>query len=69
MLESRVQYVVFNFALLYGGEKQQFNPYQCYSECVFLSCCNMYDVYLFDMLFTKFLLTQILEILIVNKLL
>ena len=29
----------------------------------------MYDIYLFDMLFTKFLLTQILEILIVNKLL
>ena len=28
----------------------------------------MYDVYLFDMLFTKFLLTQILEILMVNKL-
>ena len=30
--------------------------------------CNMYGVYLFDM-FTKFLLTQILEILMVNKLL
>ena len=29
----------------------------------------MYDVYLFNMLFTKFLLTQILEILMVNKLL
>ena len=29
----------------------------------------MYDIYLFDMLFTKFLLTQILEILIVTKLL
>ena len=29
----------------------------------------MCDVYLFDVLFTKFLLTQILEILIVNKLL
>ena len=31
--------------------------------------CNMYDVYLFDMLSTKFLLTKILEILIINKLL
>ena len=31
--------------------------------------CNMYGVYLFNMLFTKFLLTQILEILMVNKLL
>ena len=33
--------------------------------------CNMYDVYLFNMLFTEFLLTQILEIMIlmVNKLL
>ena len=30
--------------------------------------CNMYAVYLFNM-FTKFLLTQILEILMVNKLL
>ena len=30
--------------------------------------CSMYDVYLFDMLFTKFLLIQILEILMVNKL-
>ena len=30
---------------------------------------NMYGVYLFTMLFTKFLLTQISEILIVNKLL
>ena len=29
----------------------------------------MYNVYLFNMLFTKFLLTQILEILMVNKLL
>ena len=29
----------------------------------------MYDVYLIDMLFTKFLLTKILEILMVNKLL
>ena len=29
----------------------------------------MYDAYLFDKLFTKFLLTQILEILMVNKLL
>ena len=29
----------------------------------------MYDVYLLNMLFTKFMLTQILEILIVNKLL
>ena len=28
----------------------------------------MYDVYLFNMLFTKFLLTKILEILMVNKL-
>ena len=27
----------------------------------------MYDVYLFNMLFTKFMLTKILEILIVNK--
>ena len=34
-----------------------------------VKACNMYDVYLFNMLFTKFLLTQILEILIVNKLL
>ena len=25
-----------------------------------LSYCNMYDVYLFNMVFTKFLLTQIL---------
>ena len=31
--------------------------------------CNMYGVYLFHILFTKFLLTQILEILIINKLL
>ena len=31
--------------------------------------CNMYDVFLFNMLFTKFLLTQILETLMVNKLL
>ena len=31
--------------------------------------CNMYDVYLFNMLFTKFLLTQMFEILMVNKLL
>ena len=30
---------------------------------------NMYGVYLFNMLFTKLLLTQILEILMVNKLL
>ena len=30
--------------------------------------CNMYGVYLFNM-FNKFLLTQILEILMVNKLL
>ena len=29
----------------------------------------MYDVDLFNMLFTKFMLTQILEILMVNKLL
>ena len=29
--------------------------------------CNMYDVYLFNMLFAQFLLTQILEILMVNK--
>ena len=29
----------------------------------------MYDAYLFDKLLTKFLLTQILEILMVNKLL
>ena len=33
------------------------------------SNCNMYDIYLFIMLFTKFLMTQILEILMVNKLL
>ena len=44
-------------------------PYQCYSECVFLSCCNTYEVYLFYMLFIKLLLTQILKILIVDKLL
>ena len=31
--------------------------------------CNMYGVYLFNILFSKFLLTQILEILVVNKLL
>ena len=31
--------------------------------------CNMYDVCLFNLLFIKFLLTQILEILMVNKLL
>ena len=31
--------------------------------------CNMYDVYLFSMLLTKFLLTQILEILMENNLL
>ena len=36
---------------------------------IYRSNCNMYDVYLIDMLFTKFLLTQILEILMVNKLL
>ena len=29
--------------------------------------CNMYGVYLFHILFTYFLLTQILEILMVNK--
>ena len=29
----------------------------------------MHDVYLLNMLFTKFLLTQILEIMMVNKLL
>ena len=29
----------------------------------------MYDVYLFNMLFTKLMLTQILEIMMVNKLL
>ena len=32
------------------------------------SKCYMYDVYQFNMLFTKFLLNQILEILMVNKL-
>ena len=32
------------------------------------SYCNMLGVYLFTMLFTKFLLTQILEILMVIKL-
>ena len=31
--------------------------------------CNMYDLYLFKTLFTKFLLTQILEVLMANKLL
>ena len=31
--------------------------------------CNMYGVYLFHILFTSFLLTQILETLMVNKLL
>ena len=40
--------------------------FQAYSV---LGYCNMYGVYLFDMLFTKLLLTQILEILMVNKLL
>ena len=40
-----------------------------YSITMIFSKCNMYDVYLFNMLFTKFLFTQILEILMVNKLL
>ena len=40
-----------------------------FSIFIFIYTCNMYDVYLFNMLFTKFLLTQILEILMVNKLL
>ena len=43
-------------------------PIIVYSKQV-MSQCNMYDVYLFNMLFTKFRLTQILEILMVNKLL
>ena len=34
----------------------------------FIEYCKMYGVYMFNM-FTKFLLTQILEILMVNKLL
>ena len=37
--------------------------------CMFCFLCNMYDVCLFNMLYIKFLLTQILEILMVNKLL
>ena len=47
--------------------------YVTFLECGYFAqarnkCCNMYGVYLFNM-FTKFLLTQILEILMVNKLL
>ena len=34
--------------------------------CLSFYLCNMYDFCLFDMLFTKFLLTQILEIWMVN---
>ena len=61
------------------------NPYDCPVLCLFLllqwvglssviaafpgHTCNMYDVCLFNMLFTKFLLTKIFEILMVNKLL
>ena len=43
-----------------NGEKSE-------GVCLCLKC-NMYDVYLFSMLLTKFLLTQIMEILMVNKL-
>ena len=41
--------------------------YRKYDNLAF--CCSMHGVYLFDMLFTKFLLIQIFEILMVNKLL
>ena len=45
-----------------GGRNSRF-------DCTTAWYCNMYGVYLFHILFTKFLLTQILEILMVNKLL
>ena len=46
------------------------NMHECsvYESHSYVVLCNMYGVYLFNMLFTKFLLTQILRILMVNKL-
>ena len=41
----------------------------CYHNLTDSTTVILYDVCLFNMLFTKFLLTQILEILMVNKLL
>ena len=41
----------------------------CHNAHILKIYCNMYGVYLFNMLLTKFLLTQILDFLMVNKLL
>ena len=38
-----------------------------HSPCILYLQCNMYGVYLFNILFSKFLLTQILEIWMVNR--
>ena len=43
-------------------------PFQYVKACDCREHCKMYDVYLFNLLFIKFLLTQILQILMVNKL-
>ena len=69
--------IILTFCFMIYGYGLHFSPFlssdlkKYHIYIVFLlntPYCNMYGVYLFNM-FTKFLLTQILEILMVNKLL